>query len=174
MDIGVTPSPAKVCGLSENDLVWKYHGMTKLSSCRTPGDELAKNWNGKTRAKSIHPVGVVGKVQWKNLGGHRYSGIFKGAKHGLARWYLKAIHSAIPPYTLQALSSLGARHGNNDDCARNGPQVLERQSGFCEPRGHVLCWRTAVVELFQERLFKPHSGVRILLMLNSSLEENLG
>ena len=62
--------------------------MTKLTSSRTAGDELAKNWNGKARAKSIHPVGVVGKVHWKNLGGHRYSGIFKGAKHGLARWYL--------------------------------------------------------------------------------------
>jgi len=52
---------------------------------RAPGDELAKNWNGKNRVKSIHPVGVVGKVQWKDLGGHPYSGIFKGAKHGLAR-----------------------------------------------------------------------------------------
>ena len=40
------------------------------------------------RAKSIHPVGVVGKVRWKDLGGHRYSGIFKGAQHGLARLYL--------------------------------------------------------------------------------------
>ena len=58
--------------------------MTK-SCIRAPGDELAKNWNGKDRVKSIHPVGVVGKVQWKDLGGHPYSGIFKGAKHGLAR-----------------------------------------------------------------------------------------
>ena len=60
--------------------------MTK-SSIRAPGDELAKNWNGKNRVKSIHSVGVVGKVQWKDLGGHPYSGIFKGAKHGLARWF---------------------------------------------------------------------------------------
>jgi len=52
---------------------------------RAPGDELAKNWNGKNRLKSIHPVGVVGKVQWRDLGGHPYSGIFKGAQHGLAR-----------------------------------------------------------------------------------------
>ena len=56
-----------------------------LSSSRTPGDELAKNWNGKARVKTIHSVGVVGKVLWKNLGGHRYTGLFKGAKHGLVR-----------------------------------------------------------------------------------------
>ena len=62
--------------------------MEKVSSSRAPGDELATNWNGKMRVKSIHPVGVVGKVRWKNLGGHGYSGIFKGAKHGLARWGL--------------------------------------------------------------------------------------
>ena len=64
---------------------WKYHNMTKLGSSRTPGDELAKNFRGKTRVRSIHRVGMVGKVQWRDLGGHPYSGIFKGAKHGLAR-----------------------------------------------------------------------------------------
>ena len=65
-------------------ITW-FGNITKLSSSRTPGDELT-NWKGKMRAKSIHPVGVVGKVRWKDLGGHRYSGIFKGAQHGLARW----------------------------------------------------------------------------------------
>ena len=73
------------CNCSEHDLGWKYHDMTKLSSSRTPGDELAKNFRGKTRVRSIHRVGMVGKVQWRDLGGHPYSGIFKGAKHGLAR-----------------------------------------------------------------------------------------
>ena len=37
-------------------------------------------------AKVIHTVGVVGRVEWRDLGGHDYSGIFKGAQHGLARW----------------------------------------------------------------------------------------
>ena len=69
-------------------LVLKCHDMEKVSSSRAPGDELAKNWNGKMRVKSIHPVRVVGQVRWKNLGSHHYSGIFKGAEHGLARWYL--------------------------------------------------------------------------------------
>ena len=36
-------------------------------------------------AKVIHTVGVVGRVEWRDLGGHDYSGIFKGAQHGLAR-----------------------------------------------------------------------------------------
>ena len=65
----------------------KMEQMSKLSSSiRTPGDELTKNWKGKTRIKSIHRMGAVGKVQWKDLGGHPYTGIFKGGgKHGLAR-----------------------------------------------------------------------------------------
>ena len=37
-------------------------------------------------SKVIHTVGVVGRVEWRDLGGHDYSGIFKGAQHGLARW----------------------------------------------------------------------------------------
>ena len=51
------------------------------SLTRTPGDEMPKD-----RLKNIHAAqGVVGRVQWKNLGGHSYSGIFEGAQHGLAR-----------------------------------------------------------------------------------------
>ena len=33
----------------------------------------------------IHTVGTVGRVEWRDLGGHNYSGIFKGAQHGLVR-----------------------------------------------------------------------------------------
>ena len=71
----------KVCNMTwvGNIMIWQS------SSIRTPGDELAKNFRGKTRVRSIHRVGMVGKVQWRDLGGHPYSGIFKGAKHGLAR-----------------------------------------------------------------------------------------
>ena len=35
--------------------------------------------------KVIHTVGAVGRVEWRDVGGHNYSGIFKGAQHGLAR-----------------------------------------------------------------------------------------
>lgn len=38
----------------------------------TPGDELPAG-----RRKLIHPVGVVGRVEWRDKGGHPYTGIFK-------------------------------------------------------------------------------------------------
>jgi len=52
---------------------------------RTPGDELPDQGDGTTRAKVIHTVGAVGRVEWRDLGGHNYSGVFKGAQHGLVR-----------------------------------------------------------------------------------------
>ena len=35
--------------------------------------------------KVIHTVGAVARVEWRDLGGHNYSGIFKGAQYGLVR-----------------------------------------------------------------------------------------
>ena len=35
--------------------------------------------------KVIHTVGAVGRVEWRDLGGHNYSGVFTGARHGLVR-----------------------------------------------------------------------------------------
>ena len=55
----------------------------------TPGDELACYWNG-CRNKTIHPQGVVGKVQWVDFGGHPYTGMFRGADTGYARLSLAA------------------------------------------------------------------------------------
>jgi len=52
---------------------------------RTGGDELPEEGDGRTRAKVIHTVGVVGRVEWRDAGGHNFSGIFKGAQHGLVR-----------------------------------------------------------------------------------------
>ena len=37
------------------------------------------------RKKIIHSVGVVGRVEWRDLGGHPYTGVFKGARHGIVR-----------------------------------------------------------------------------------------
>jgi len=51
---------------------------------RTPGDELPIEGGGY-REKYIHTVGTVGQVEWKDLGGHSYTGIFKGASNGYAR-----------------------------------------------------------------------------------------
>jgi len=43
------------------------------------------------RLKSIHSQGNVGKAEWKNLGGHSYTGIFLGADTGFVR-----LSSAFP------------------------------------------------------------------------------
>jgi len=51
---------------------------------RAPGDELPFEGNG-IREKYIHTVGTVAQVEWKDLGGHSYSGIFKGATNGYVR-----------------------------------------------------------------------------------------
>merc|ERR1719361_3000376 len=69
-------------------------GIFTESMCptlRAPGDELP--WeegiiSDGTRYKYIHTVGAVGQVEWKNLGGHTYSGIFSGATMGVARFSL--------------------------------------------------------------------------------------
>ena len=50
----------------------------------TKGDELECSWNG-CRNKTIHAQGNVAKIQWENLGGHNYTGMFKGADAGYAR-----------------------------------------------------------------------------------------
>ena len=38
----------------------------------TPGDALPAGRN-----KVIHSVGVVGRVEWRDAGGHPYTGVFK-------------------------------------------------------------------------------------------------
>merc|ERR1711973_594481 len=54
----------------------------------TTGDDwygiLEMGGNG-IREKYIHTVGTVAQVEWKDLGGHSYSGIFKGATNGYVR-----------------------------------------------------------------------------------------
>lgn len=37
------------------------------------------------RLKTVHPQGNVGKAEWKDLGGHDYTGIFQGADTGFVR-----------------------------------------------------------------------------------------
>jgi len=58
-------------------------------SFRAPGDELPLEQGGNTRVKTIHTVGSVARVEWKDLGQHPYTGLFKGGtKHGIARFSL--------------------------------------------------------------------------------------
>merc|ERR1712018_1108930 len=64
--------------------VLELPGIFTESMCptlRAPGDELP--WeegiiSDGTRYKYIHTVGAVGQVEWRDLGGHSYSGIFNG------------------------------------------------------------------------------------------------
>ena len=54
----------------------------------TAGDGLPRErkfLKEETRRKLLHPVGAVARVQWRDLGGHRYTGIFTGASSGLVR-----------------------------------------------------------------------------------------
>ena len=58
-------------------------GVLASSMCpsfTTPGDEMPIG-----RKKFIHYSGVVGRVEWRDYGGHPYTGIFKGARHGIVR-----------------------------------------------------------------------------------------
>merc|ERR1712142_1276069 len=69
-------------------------GIFTESMCptlRAPGDEMP--WeegiiSDGTRYKYIHTVGTVGQVEWRDLGGHSYSGIFTGATKGVVRFSL--------------------------------------------------------------------------------------
>jgi len=76
-------------------------GIFTESMCptlRAPGDELP--WEegiiqDGTRYKYIHTVGAVGQVEWRNLGGHSFSGIFTGATKGVVRFSLAK--EPLPP-----------------------------------------------------------------------------
>jgi len=54
------------------------------------GDELP--WEGYLtkghRKKLIHSVGVVAAIEWKSVGDHPYTGVFKGSEHAIIRMSL--------------------------------------------------------------------------------------
>ena len=58
-------------------------GSSMCPSYLTPGDAMPPG-----RIKFIHTVGAVGRVEWKDVGGHPCTGVFRGAKHGIARFSL--------------------------------------------------------------------------------------
>lgn len=51
----------------------------------TKGDAMGDGVIYGTRTKYIHSVGVTGKVKFVSNGNSQYTGIFKGAEHGLIR-----------------------------------------------------------------------------------------
>jgi len=69
-------------------------GLFLESMCptiRAQGDEMPME-NSIThhgyRRKYIHTVGTVAQVEWQNLGGHPYTGLFEGASQGIVRFSL--------------------------------------------------------------------------------------
>lgn len=54
-------------------------------SFETPGDEMPSTRIFGLRNKLIHSVGTVAKVEWKSVGDHEYTGIFRGATQGYIR-----------------------------------------------------------------------------------------
>ena len=60
----------------------------------TAGDEMYCRKPGKCNKKVVHPVGSVAKVRYVDKGGHPYTGMFKGADSGLARFSTGSIEGA--------------------------------------------------------------------------------
>ena len=60
------------------------------------------------RRKLIHSVGVVGKVEWKSVGSHPYTGVFTGAQNCLIRLSLASkpnieVKKTTPGFALKFL-----------------------------------------------------------------------
>jgi len=112
----------------KSDLIWanvmedttpgEWYGLLEMphifaedmcETFRAPGDELPFEdgiITDGTRWKLIHSVGTVGKVEWRDLGGHSYSGIFTGATNGFVRFSLAK--EPAPP-ALETAPGLGLK-----------------------------------------------------------------
>ena len=76
-------SPADWFGLLELPAIFTE---SMCPTFRAPGDELPFEegiFVDDYRWKLIHTVGTVGQVEWRNVEGHSYSGIFKGVIYHL-------------------------------------------------------------------------------------------
>merc|ERR1712112_655544 len=58
------------------------------------GDEMPKAWTGNYRQKYIHSLRNVATVELISTGDHPYTGIFEGARYGVARLSMAAEPSA--------------------------------------------------------------------------------
>ena len=83
---------------------------------RAPGDELPWEdgwWEDGTRYKYIHTVGAVARVQWRDRGGHPYTGIFAGASSGFVRLSLANEPSPPAPGTAPGMGLKFLRDGRD-------------------------------------------------------------
>lgn len=65
--------------------LWKLLISQSMCPSLTIQGDIIPIVDGDLRFKTIHTQGAVGRVTWRNLGGHSYTGIFQGAQHGLVR-----------------------------------------------------------------------------------------
>ena len=77
------------------------------------GDELPNSWPWGTRKKLIHSVGTVAKAEWRSVGNHPYTGIFKGATTGYARLSFAAEPNCTKDNTKPGLSVKFLRDGHD-------------------------------------------------------------
>ena len=83
---------------------------------RAPGDELPWEegwWEDGTRYKYIHTVGAVARVQWRDRGGHPFTGIFTGASSGFVRLSLANEPSPPAPGTAPGMGLKFLRDGRD-------------------------------------------------------------
>jgi len=76
---------------------------------RTAGDSLpmqGPRWWRRRRTKPIHSVGSVARVEWRSAGGHSFTGLFRGASHGLLRMSLAA---QADPAALLTIPGIGLK-----------------------------------------------------------------
>jgi len=62
----------------------------------TPGDEMPCSDN-VCRLKTIHAQGSHAKIEWKDLGGHPYTGMFRGADSGYVRMSVANPENTVLP-----------------------------------------------------------------------------
>jgi len=167
----------------KSDLIWanvmedttpgEWYGLLEMphifaedmcETFRAPGDELPFEdgiITDGTRWKLIHSVGTVGKVEWRDLGGHSYSGIFTGATNGYVRFSLakepappaletapglglKFLRDGIDSANLVAMYSVNGQESwnffKNDFTTHIGPgglELLPLQVKFSEATNYV-------------------------------------
>jgi len=80
------PNPGSFPGLELGEIFFEDMCPTMWAE----GDELPTAWTGNTRQKYIHSVGNVATVEFVSTGDHPYTGIFKGAQHGVIRLSMAA------------------------------------------------------------------------------------
>jgi len=138
------------CAFDETSQDWAGAaeiGLMMLESMcptfNTEGDQLPPGTVYGTRGKYIHSVGVVGKVEWVDLGGHPYTGIFQGANQGIVRLSLakepvttelntapgmglKFLRDGMPSANLVAMYSVGGQESWNffkNDFTNHIPEI---------------------------------------------------